>query len=281
MVINWYPGHMAKTRRLILENIKIVDVVVELVDARIPYSSRNPDVDEMTASRPKVMVLNKCDMADPAATEAWVAYYKSRGKTAVAVDAISGKGLGQFKAAVDLVMRDKYQKDAEKGMKKRPPKLMIVGIPNVGKSAFINKLAGRAGAKAEDKPGVTRTKQWIRVSGGFELLDTPGILWPRFDDEKTGLHLAFTGAIRDEVYDIVEAGCLLCAFFAQNHPELLQTRYKLDDLAGKQGHEILAEIGKRRGCLVSGGEVDTGRAARILFDEFRGCKLGKITLEMP
>lgn len=270
---------MAKTRRLILENLKIVDIVVELVDSRIPYSSHNPDVDGMIGAKPKIIVLNKSDMADADETGKWIEHYKTRGFIAVSVDSISGKGLGQLKQAVDTALKDKIQRDLDKGMKKRPAKMMIVGIPNVGKSSFINKLAGRASTKTGDTPGVTKTKQWIRISGGYELLDTPGILWPRFDDKKTGLHLAFTGAIRDEVYDVTEAAFNLCSYLSEIIPDKLCEKYKLSDISQMEGHEILTEIGRRRGCLISGGEIDLERTARIFLDEFRACRLGAITIE--
>ena len=272
---------MAKTRRLILENLKIVDVVIELVDARIPLSSRNPDLEELLGSKPRVTVLNKSDMADAAATEKWIAFYKSKGVTAVAADSMTGKGFGQIKQAVDVVLRDKIKRDLDKGMKKRPAKMMIVGVPNVGKSSFINKLSGRAGTRTGDTPGVTRDKQWIRIPGGYELLDTPGILWPKFDDVQTGLHLAFTGAIRDEVYDVVEAAYELCGFYLCSYPQKLIERYNLKTVDGLDKHELLDEIGRRRGCLVSGGEIDTERAARILLEDFRSQRLGNITLELP
>lgn len=281
MNIQWFPGHMAKTRRLITENLKLVDVVVELKDARIPYSSTNPILKEILGNKPRVIALNKCDMADEGMLKEWIAYYKSQGITAVAVDSIKGTGIGALKNEINNVLRDKIKRDAEKGMKNRDPRMMVVGIPNVGKSSFINKLSGRAGAKTGDRPGVTTSKQWIRISGGYELLDTPGILWPKFEDEFVGRNLAFTGAIRDEVYDIAEVACELCTLLAQKAPQALCEKYKLDSIDGLLGHEILFNIGKKRGCLISGGDVDYDRAARILLDEFRGCKLGKIILETP
>ena len=281
MNIQWFPGHMAKTRRLITENLKLVDIVVELKDARIPYSSTNPILKEILGNKPRVIALNKCDMADECALKEWIAYYKSQGITAVPVDSIKGTGIGTLKNEIKNVLRDKIKRDAEKGMKGRDPRMMVVGIPNVGKSSFINKLSGRAGAKTGDRPGITIAKQWIRISGGYELLDTPGILWPKFEDEFVGRNLAFTGAIRDEVYDIAEAACELCTLLAQKAPEALCEKYKLTSVEGLMGHEILFDIGKKRGCLISGGDVDYDRAARILLDEFRACKLGKIVLETP
>lgn len=281
MNIQWFPGHMAKTRRLITENLKLVDIVVELKDARIPYSSTNPILKEILGNKPRVIALNKCDMADENMLKEWVAYYKSQGITAVPVDSIKGTGIGTLKNEIKNALRDKIKRDSEKGMKERDARMMVVGIPNVGKSSFINKLSGRAGAKTGDRPGITTAKQWIRISGGYELLDTPGILWPKFEDEFVGRNLAFTGAIRDEVYDIAEAACELCALLAQKAPEALCEKYKLTSVEGLMGHEILFDIGKKRGCLISGGDVDYDRAARILLDEFRACKLGKIVLETP
>lgn len=281
MNIQWFPGHMAKTRRLITENLKLVDIVVELKDARIPYSSTNPILKEILGNKPRVIALNKCDMADENALKEWIDYYKAQGITAVPVDSIKGTGIGTLKNEIKNALRDKTKRDAEKGMKERDPRMMIVGIPNVGKSSFINKLSGRAGAKTGDRPGVTTAKQWIRISGGYELLDTPGILWPKFEDEFVGRNLAFTGAIRDEVYDIAEVACELCTLLAQKVPDALCEKYKLTSVEGLMGHEILFDIGKKRGCLISGGDVDYDRAARILLDEFRACKLGKVVLETP
>ncbi len=281
MNIQWFPGHMAKTRRLITENLKLVDIVVELKDARIPYSSTNPILNEVLGNKPRVIALNKCDMADENMLKEWVAYYKSQGITAVPVDSIKGTGIGTLKNEIKNALKDKTQREVEKGMKERDPKMMVVGIPNVGKSSFINKLSGRAGAKTGDRPGVTTSKQWIRISGGYELLDTPGILWPKFEDEFVGRNLAFTGAIRDEVYDVAEVACELCTLLAQMAPQALCEKYKLTSVERLMGHEILFDIGKKRGCLISGGDVDYDRAARILLDEFRACKLGKIVLETP
>lgn len=281
MNIQWFPGHMAKTRRLISENLKLVDVVVELKDARIPYSSTNPILNEILGNKPRVIALNKCDMADEAMLKEWIAYYKSQGITAVPVDSIKGTGIGALKNEINNVLKDKIKHNTEKGMKPRDPRMMVVGIPNVGKSSFINKLSGRAGAKTGDRPGVTTSKQWIRISGGYELLDTPGILWPKFEDEFVGRNLAFTGAIRDEVYDVAEVACELCSLLAKKAPQALCEKYKLNSVDGLLGHEILFDIGKKRGCLISGGDVDYDRAARILLDEFRACKLGKIVLETP
>lgn len=281
MNIQWFPGHMAKTRRLISDNLKLVDVVVELLDARIPLSSANPILPELLGNKPKVVALNKCDMADSKVTDDWIEYFKSQKIEAVAVSSISGKGFQQLKNAINTVLADKIKQREEKGMKNVPARIMVVGIPNVGKSSFINKLSGRAGTKTGDRPGVTTSKQWIRIAGGYELLDTPGILWPKFDDEITGQHLAFTGAVKDDIYDTEEAASLLCAFLAENRPDELKETYKLEDIEGLSGYEILECIGKKRGCIISGGNVDTERTSRILLNEFRACKLGLISLEAP
>ena len=281
MNIQWFPGHMAKTRRLITDNLKLVDVVVELLDARIPLSSANPILPELLGNKPKVIALNKSDMADANVTAKWIQYFKDNGVEAVAVSSISGKGFDALKNAINTVLKDKIQKREEKGMKNVPARIMVVGIPNVGKSSFINKLSGRAGAKTGDRPGVTTAKQWIRIAGGYELLDTPGILWPKFDDEITGRHLAFTGAVKDDVYNTEEAAMLLCGYLSEKHSDKLKEIYKLDDIDGLSGYEILECIGRKRGCIVSGGNVDTERASKILLNEFRGCKLGNISLEEP
>ncbi len=281
MNIQWFPGHMAKTRRLIAENLKLVDVVVELKDARIPYSSTNPVLSEIIGNKPRVIALNKCDMADEENLKKWIEYYKDKGIMAVPVDSIKGTGIGALKNEIKNILREKTLRDLQKGMKERDARMMVVGIPNVGKSSFINKLSGKAGAKTGDRPGVTTAKQWIRISGGYELLDTPGILWPKFEDEFVGRNLAFTGAVRDEVYDVAEVACELCSVLAKKAPEALLKVYKLESIDGLLGHEILFAIGKKRGCLIAGGEVDYDRAARILLDEFRANKLGKIALESP
>ncbi|NLB81897.1 MAG: ribosome biogenesis GTPase YlqF [Clostridiaceae bacterium] len=278
MNINWYPGHMLKARRLIAENLKLVDAVIEIIDSRIPLSSRNPDIDEIIGSKPRIIVLNKCDLADSAATKKWIGFFNNSGMQAVAVDSITGKGLDGVRRGGDSVLSEKFARDIKKGIKKQQPKLMIVGVPNVGKSSFINKFAGRASSQVQDRPGITKTKQWISIKGGYHLLDTPGILWPKFD-AKTGINLAFTGAIRDQVFDIIEVAFGLCSFLAQTYPDSIINRYKLSDELNVDGHEILAQIGIRRGLLVSGGEIDLMRAAETLLDEFRAGKLGRITLE--
>ena len=289
MEIQWYPGHMAKTRRMITEQLKNVDAVCEILDARIPRSSRNPDVDGLTAGKPRLVVLNRADQADREATKAWTAHFKEKGYSVLETDSKSGAGTARFSAAVRELLADKLRSYAEKGQTGRVVRVMVLGIPNVGKSTFINKIAGRKTAKAEDRPGVTRSKQWVPIDKGLELLDTPGILWPKLDDEATALHLAFTGAVKDEILDTETLGCHLMAYLAERYPEALKTGYKLPALPEREegendvafGYRLLEAAGRRRGFLISGGEVDTERMAKILLDEFRSGKLGRFTLEVP
>ena len=289
MNIQWYPGHMTKTRRMIAEQIKNVDAVCEILDARIPVSSRNPDVDELTAGKPRLIVLNRVDQADPEMTKKWAAYFRSLGYAVIETDAKQGGGVKQFSSAVRTLLRDKIASYEAKGQIGRVLRVMVLGIPNVGKSTFINKVSGRKSAKAEDRPGVTRTKQWVPVDKTLELLDTPGILWPKFEDPHTGMVLAFTGAVKDEIMDVETLGCHLMAYLGTNYPEALRTGYKLPSLPERQdgeedvawGYRLLEAAGKKRGFLISGGEVDTERMAKILLDEFRSAKLGRFTLELP
>ncbi|WP_300637142.1 ribosome biogenesis GTPase YlqF [uncultured Oscillibacter sp.] len=287
MEIQWYPGHMAKTRRMIAEQLKNVDAVCEILDARIPRASRNPDVDGLTAGKPRLVVLNRADQADREATKAWTAHFKEKGWAVLETDAKSGAGTGAFSASVRTLLADKLRAYAEKGQTGRVVRVMVLGIPNVGKSTFINKIAGRKTAKAEDRPGVTRSKQWVPIDKGLELLDTPGILWPKLDDQDTALHLAFTGAVKDEILDTETLGCHLMAYLSEHYPEALKTGYKLQALPEREendvafGWRLLEAAGRRRGFLVSGGEVDTERMAKILLDEFRSGKLGRFTLEGP
>lgn len=283
MNIQWYPGHMAKTKRLIKEKLALIDVVVELLDARLPLSSRNPDMDDLCGNKPRVVALNKSDMADEEITKQWVQWYKEKGIRAVPICSITGNGIQQLKDEVALAVKDKKERDEARGMTGRSIKMMVVGIPNVGKSAFVNKIAGRAGAITGDRPGVTRSIQWIRVPGGYELMDTPGVLWPKFDDEKTALNLAFTGAIKDEIMDVEELAVKVCGFLRSNYPDEFAARYKFDveDIADLQDYEILELISKKRGCMISGGDFDYFRAANILLDELRGMKIGKISFERP
>lgn len=289
MNIQWYPGHMTKTRRMIAEQIKHVDAVCEILDSRIPVSSRNPDVDELTAGKPRLVVLNRVDQADPEATRKWAAYFREKGCAVLESDAKGGMGTARFAGAVRELLADKLRAYAEKGMAGRVVRVMILGIPNVGKSTFINKVAGRRTAKTEDRPGVTRSKQWVPIDRGLELLDTPGILWPKFEDQSVGLNLAFTGAVKDEILDVETLGCHLMAYLGEKYPDSLKAAYKLSALPEREaeendvayGYRLLEAAGRRRGFLVSGGEVDTERMAKILLDEFRGGKLGRFTLELP
>ena len=282
MDIQWFPGHMAKTRRLISDNLKLVDVVVELVDARIPMSSRNPEIDKIVNNKPRVLVMNKSDISDSEANKKWLAYFKSKGIEAVAVDSLSGKGVNTVTAAIDRVLNDKYERERQKGIIKHSVKMMIVGIPNVGKSSLINRLAGRSAAKTGDRPGVTTAKQWIRLSGKYELLDTPGILWPKFEDVETARKIAYTGGIKDDILDIEELSCYLLEYLKENYNDRLKERYKIsDDISAMTGFELLEMVGRKRGALISGGEIDTFKAAGFVLDDFRGAKIGNITLELP
>jgi len=279
--IQWFPGHMAKTRRLIQQNLKLVDIVVELVDARIPVSSRNPELDKWIERKPRVILLNKCDVADERMTQSWCSYFANRGIPALATDSTSGRGLKNFAPMVREVLSELLARREAKGMIGRPIRLMIVGIPNVGKSSFINKLAGGKFAKVEDRPGVTRTKQWISFGGDMELMDMPGVLWPKFEDKVVGEHLAFTGAVKDDVLDIEWLAMRLLQLLAEDYPEALKERYKIEIPEEIDGYDLLCAVGKKRGMLISGGEINTERAAIMLLDEFRGGKLGRITLEKP
>ena len=282
MDIQWFPGHMAKTRRLISDNLKLIDVVVELVDARIPLSSRNPEIDKIVNNKPRVLVINKSDISDSDANKKWLSFFKQKGIEAVAVDSLSGKGVGSVTSAIDRVLKDKYERERQKGIIKHSVKMMIVGIPNVGKSSLINRLAGRSAAKTGDRPGVTTAKQWIRLSGKFELLDTPGILWPKFEDVLTARKIAFTGGIKDDILDIEELSCYLLEYLRDNYSERLKERYKItEDINEIKGYEILELVGRKRGALISGGEIDTFKAAGFVLDDFRGAKIGNITLELP
>lgn len=279
--INWYPGHMAKTRRLIDENLKLIDVVVEILDARVPISSRNPDFDTLFASKPRVVVMNKFDLADERATAAWEKWYRDNGARVLLTNSLNGKGVDRLAGEVKLAIADKLARDAARGVTKAV-RLMVVGIPNVGKSSLINRLSSRASAKTGDRPGVTRGKQWIRLKNGMELLDTPGILWPKFEDQTTGMHLAFIGSIRDEIMDVETLACNLLEYLRDHYASLLVQRYKLDgDISVMEGYELLEYIGKKRGFVVSGGEIDTYRGANVILDEFRAAKIGRVTLEWP
>ena len=281
MNIQWYPGHMTKTRRMIQSQLKHMDAVCEILDARIPLSSRNPDVEELTAGKPRLIVLNRIDVADSDATRRWAAWFRGRGFAVLEVNAKEGQGTARFAAAVRELLADKLAAYAEKGQAGRMVRVMILGIPNVGKSTFINKVAKRKTAKAEDRPGVTRTQQWVPVDRSLELMDTPGMLWPKFDDPQVGLHLAFTGAVRDEILDTETLACRLMELLAQRYPQALAERYKIEITPEDTGYDLLIKAGRRRGFMIRGGEVDTERMAKILLDEFRGGKLGRFTLELP
>ncbi len=279
--LSWFPGHMTKTKRMIVAEIKHMDAVCEIVDARIPISSRNPDVDEMTEGKPRLMVLNRVDQADPAQTKLWAAYYRAKGYAVLEANAKGGVGTAQFAGAVRELLKDKLAAYAEKGQIGRTVRVMVLGIPNVGKSTFINKVAKRKTARAEDRPGVTRTKQWVPVDSTLELLDTPGILWPKFDDTRVGMHLAFTGAIKDDVMDLEELASHLMEYLGRHYADIVTERYKITIEEEDSGYDLLTKAGRKRGFLMRGAEVDTERMARILLDEFRGGKLGRFTLETP
>ncbi|MCQ4725335.1 ribosome biogenesis GTPase YlqF [Anaerotignum faecicola] len=279
--INWYPGHMTKTRRMMEENISLVDVVIELLDARIPYSSKNPDIDALAKNKRRVVVLNKSDLADAASTEIWSGYFKEQGFEVILADAVKGKGVkNAADAAMDL-MAEKIARLKAKGRLFVPVRAMIVGIPNVGKSTFINKYVGKSTAKTGDKPGVTRGKQWIKIKKGFELLDTPGILWPKFEDREVGLKLAFTGAINDDILDAETMALELIKYIMRFNPEAIAQRYKIELKPDEEAHDIFTDIGRARGFAAKGGGIDTLRTAKIFIDEFRAGKLGRITLELP
>ncbi|MBS5165094.1 MAG: ribosome biogenesis GTPase YlqF [Butyricicoccus pullicaecorum] len=283
MNIQWYPGHMAKTRRQMLENLKNIDLVCELVDARIPQVSRNPDMDEIAGEKPRMIILNRTDLADAEETRRWAAWYRSQGYSVLETDSQHGTGTARFGAAARERLADKISAWNEKGQTGRAVRVMVVGIPNVGKSTFINRILGRKSAKAADKPGVTRGAQWFRVQGGIDLLDTPGILWPKFDDERVGILLAVTGAVKDDILDTETLACKLFEILAVRAPQAIIDRYQLTipENSDFLGYELLQQAGRKRGFLISGGEIDTERMARILLDEFRGGVLGRITLETP
>lgn len=280
-VVQWFPGHMAKTRRLIKESLPFVDLVTEIVDARIPMSSSNPELGEMIGNKPRIVLLNKCDVADEKATAKWVEYYKKNGMFAIPVDCRSGKGLNAYLPLVREVLKDKIQKNIDKGMAGKPLRVMVVGIPNTGKSSFINKMAGRNRAKVADKPGVTRSNSWFAVGSGIELLDTPGVLWPKFEDRAVGDKLAFIGSVKDEVLDSETLAMRLINVLKNGYSERLKERFKIADFEDKEDYEILEMIGRKRGMLISGGEIDYERASVMLLDEYRGGKLGRLTLEFP
>ena len=280
MNIQWYPGHMTKTRRQIEEDLKHVDIVVEIIDARIPVSSRNPDIDAICGTKPRIIILNRMDLADPDATKLWISHFRSKGMAAVATDCKSRKGITSFQPAVRMLLREKIERNAAKGMNK-PVRIMVVGIPNVGKSTLINQISGRKGAKAENRPGVTRGKQWVTVDSGLLLLDTPGILWPKFDDPNVGMKLAYTGAVKENIIDIEELACHLAELLQKYYPQTLRERYNVELKNDLPGYMTLEEIRRRRGYLLARGEINTERVSKVLLDEYRSGKLGYFTLEMP
>ena len=281
MNIQWYPGHMTKTRRMMEESLKLVDGVCEILDARIPASSRNPDLDEIVGGKPRLVVLNRIDQADPAMVRRWAAWFKSQGMAVLETDCKSRKGVGGFVPAIRAMLSEKLQRYQEKGQVGRPLKIMVAGIPNVVKSTFINQIAGRKSAKAENRPGVTRGKQWITVDQGLLLLDTPGILWPKFEDREVGMRLAYTGAVKDDIMDLETLSSGLLALLWRQYPEAVASRYKIEAEPDAQGYALLEAVGRKRGFLISGGEVDTERAARMVLEEYRSGKLGRFTLDLP
>ncbi len=281
MNIQWYPGHMTKTRRMMTENISLVDIVIELLDARIPYSSKNPDIDKLAQNKFRIIILNKVDLADDKKTELWKEYFNKKGYKVVLVNSVSGKGLKDITEFSKELMKDKIERLKQRGRIFVPTRAMIAGIPNVGKSTLINKFVGKAMAKTGDKPGITRGKQWVKIKKDFELLDTPGILWPKFDDKAVGLKLAFTGAVNDDIIDSYTLSINLIDYLRKLYPMSINERYNIDIDEENSSEHILKKIGEARGFKIKGGEIDLDRSANILIDEFRDCRLGKITLEVP
>ena len=280
-IVQWFPGHMAKTRRLIKESLSLVDGVTEIIDARIPSSSSNPELEELINGKPRIVLLNKCDLADKNTTNQWVEYYKKKGVCAIPVDCRTGKGLNNYSIAVKDVLKDVIKKNEDRGMPGKALRIMVVGIPNTGKSSFINRMAGAAKAKVADKAGVTRHNQWFPIGNGIELLDTPGVLWPKFDDPKVGDRLAFIGSVKDEILDAETLAIRLLDVMKTDYPERLVERYKISDFTHKEAWEVLEMIGNKRGMMIKGGEIDYERASVMLLDEYRGGKLGMISLEKP
>ena len=279
--IQWFPGHMTKTKRKIAESLNMVDCVLEITDARLPQSSRNPDLDEIIGEKPRIILLNKSDMADKTLTSKWTEHFNLLGTKAISIESKTKKGYNLVLPAVKVILEEQSKRLLARGIVNRSIRMMIVGIPNAGKSTFINQLAGGAKARVEDRPGVTRGNQWFTIQKGVEVLDTPGVLWPKFEDEQVALNLAFTGAVKDQIMDVEALACKLLEFLRDNYKNCLLERYKMEQLDGMQGYEMLEYLGKKRGMLISKGEVDTLRAANTLLDEFRGGLLGKITLEKP
>lgn len=279
MNYQWYPGHMTKARRMMQEDIKLIDLIIELVDARIPLSSRNPDIDELGKNKARLILLNKSDLADDRYNEEWKAYFQSRGFLVLKVNSQRGTGLKAVNGAVLEACREKIERDRRRGIKNRPVRAMVVGIPNVGKSTFINSFAGRACTKTGNKPGVTKGKQWIRLNKNVELLDTPGILWPKFEDQSVGLKLAMIGSIKDEILNMDELSLELLAAIRAHYPGLIKERFEIEE-EGTEA-ELLERIGQKRQCLLKGGQIDYTKTAKLILDEFRSGKIGRITLEYP
>ena len=281
--IQWFPGHMTKTKRQIQASLKLVDAVAEIIDARIPESSRNPDLDSIIQNKPRVVLMNKCDMADPSSTQKWINYFKNNGIVAIPIDCKTGRGINKFVSSVNEVLKEKIEKQKAKGLLNPTVRVMIVGIPNVGKSTFINRISKNRKAKAEDKPGVTRGNQWFTINKGFEVLDTPGVLWPKFEDKIVGERLAFTGAVKDQIMDTELLAMRLLDFLKFEKNPIFVERFKLqnENIEEIESYELLELIGRKRGMLISGGEIDTERAAIMLLDEYRSAKLGKYTFELP
>ncbi len=283
VAVQWFPGHMTKTRRLMEAHLKLVDIVVELLDARIPFSSRNPEIDKLIGEKPRMIILNKCDEADADMTKKWIEHFEAQGIQTVATDCKSGKGLNKIVPMVKEILKEKIERKAAKGMVNMPLRMMIVGVPNVGKSSLINRLAGSRRAKVEDRPGVTRGKQWVKIDSGVELLDMPGVLWPKFEDPTVGEHLAFTGAVKDDVIDIEHLSVRLLEVLRVRYVKTICERYVLEEeeIAELDNYDFLCAIAKKRGMLMAGGHINTQRASIMVVDEYRGGKLGKITLESP
>ena len=281
--IQWFPGHMTKTKRQIQASLKLVDAVAEIIDARIPESSRNPDLDSIIQNKPRVVLMNKCDMADTSSTQKWINYFKNNGIVAISIDCKTGRGINKFVSSVNEVLKEKIEKQKAKGLLNPTVRVMIVGIPNVGKSTFINRISKNRKAKAEDKPGVTRGNQWFTINKGFEVLDTPGVLWPKFEDKIVGERLAFTGAVKDQIMDTELLAMRLLDFLKVEKNPIFVERFKLqnENIEEIESYELLELIGRKRGMLISGGEIDTERAAIMLLDEYRSAKLGKYTFELP
>ena len=281
MNYQWYPGHMTKAKRMMQEDIKLIDLVIELVDARVPLSSRNPDIDELGKNKSRLILLNKADLADKNANKKWSEYFQNKGYFVQEVDSRSGAGMKAISAIIQEACKEKIERDRKRGIKNRPVRAMVVGIPNVGKSTFINTYAGKACAKTGNKPGVTKGKQWIRLNKNVELLDTPGILWPKFEDQAVGLRLALIGSINDEILNIDELAMELITFLKNQYPGTLEKRFQMEESEEKSAAQILEEIARVRGCLIRGGELDYGKASKLLMDDFRSGKLGRVTLEFP